>query len=122
MPSSVKSLEHLPGLLQVGIRGDPQVVNQFLGGNLGIVAMPPDMVNHALNQVVVQFLVAVLNEAKEINIDNVLTQPPELVDGVIIHERRVVSDVLVRDIQDAEEVFVKAGTAPASVPRAQLRA
>jgi hypothetical protein len=47
----------------------------------------------------VQFLVAVLNKTKEINTDDVLTELPELVDRVIIHERRVISDVLVRDIQ-----------------------
>ena len=34
-----KELEHLPGLLQVGIRGDLNVVHQFLCGCLGFVAM-----------------------------------------------------------------------------------
>ena len=65
-----EELEYPADLWQVGIGGDPEVVDLFLCGGPGIVAMPPDMVNQALDQVVVQFLVAVLDEAKKINIDD----------------------------------------------------
>lgn len=64
-----EQFENLASLGHVGIGGHPEVVNQFLGGIPGIVAMLPDVMKQALDQIVMQFLVAVLNETEQICID-----------------------------------------------------
>ena len=60
--------EHRSTLWQVVVRGHPEVVDLVFCGGFGVLAMLPDVVEQALNQVVVQLLVAVLNEAKRVNI------------------------------------------------------
>ncbi len=70
MPSSVKQFENLATFRHVGIRGRPEIVNQLLSGVPGIVGMLSDVMKKALDQVVMQFLVTVLNEAEQIHIDN----------------------------------------------------
>ena len=62
-------------------------------GRMVLKSLSPFRFGQALDQVVVQFLVAVLNEAEKIDIDRGFAQLPELVHRVIIHERGVIPDV-----------------------------
>ena len=45
----------------------PSIHLLFCGGP-GLIAVSPHVINQALNQIVVQFLVTVMNEAQEVNI------------------------------------------------------
>ena len=97
--------EHLAALWHVVIGGDAEVVDPLFCGRFGIVAMPPDVMNHALNQVVVQLPEALLNEAQKVHMDHGFAQLPQPVDGVILHERRIVADVLRGYFQMREQLL-----------------
>jgi len=59
-----------------------------------------------LNQIVVQFLVTVMNEAQEVDIHHPFTQLAKPVNGVIAHQGSVVFDVLVGDFQMRQQFLV----------------
>jgi hypothetical protein len=65
------------------------------------------VINQALNQIVVQFLVTVMNEAQEVDIHHAFTQLAKPVNGVIAHQGSVVFDVLVGDFQVRQQFLGK---------------
>ena len=98
-----KQLEYLASLRHVGVRLQPELADPLPGGLPGILVMPTDMVQQALDQVVVQSLVAVLDEAQQVHVNHGFAQLPEPVDRVIIHQRRIIRDVFLRDVETRQQ-------------------
>jgi hypothetical protein len=57
------------------------------------------MINQALNQIIMEFLVTVMNEAQEVYIHHPFIQLPKPVNRVITDQGSVVFHVLVGDFQ-----------------------
>jgi hypothetical protein len=67
-----KEFQHLAGLLQVLIALDVVGIHLFLGGALGLISEPSDVVNQAVDQVVVQPLIAVVDKTEQVDFNNPL--------------------------------------------------
>ena len=61
--------------------------------------------DQGVNQIVVEFLVTVQNEAQQIQIHHAGRHLLQLLHGVVIHQCRVVGDTIVRDPQFGQEMM-----------------
>jgi hypothetical protein len=113
-----KKPKYLAGLWQICVTYDaPSIYLLFCGGP-GLIAVSPHVINQALNQIVVQFLVTVMNEAQEVDKHDPFTQLAKPVNGVIAHQGSVVFDVLVGDFQMRQQFLgnVIKGAHPIAAP------
>jgi hypothetical protein len=85
--------KHFAALRHVVVDGRPEGMHEILRSCLCVIRLLSDVMKQALDQVIVQLPVAMLNETEQIHINGRTAHPPELVRRVIIHERGIVPDV-----------------------------
>ena len=93
-----KQVQHVPGLLQRLIALRTGGIHALFGGGLGRLRILPDVIHEAGNQVVMEALIPMEDEAEQIEVRRPHWQPFELVDGIIVHQGRIVRDALIGNL------------------------
>jgi hypothetical protein len=69
-------------------------IDGFLGGGIDLVAIAPDQGAEGTQQIVVEPLVAVVDEAQQIQVDRLAVHALELVDCVVLDQGGVLAHAL----------------------------
>ncbi len=94
-----EELQHLPCFLHVLIALDLVRIHPVLGDAPRLIDITPDVVDEAVEQIVVQPLIAVVDKAEQVDLNDLLLQLLQPEDGVVGHQRGVVLDALIGDVQ-----------------------
>ena len=86
--------QHLRALFDILAGLELEPVDGLLGGRIDLLDVAPHQGTEGAEQIVVEPLVAVVDEAQQVQMDRLAVHPLELVDGVELDQRGVVAHAL----------------------------
>jgi hypothetical protein len=89
-----EEFQDLPGPVQVLVPLDAGGIHPVLGGRLRGVGVPPDVINQAVDQIVVQAPEAMVGEGQQVDPHEVLVELLQPEDRVVRGQRRIIRDAL----------------------------
>jgi hypothetical protein len=94
-----KELEDLPGLVQVVVALGARRIHTFFGHVLGGIHVLSDVMNQALDQMVMEPLIAVVDKTQQVQVHDPGVQPLQPEDRVIRHQGRIIFDAFLGNLQ-----------------------
>jgi hypothetical protein len=98
-----EEFEDLASLPDLFVALGAVLVDTFLSHVLGRIRIMSHVVQQALDQMVLETLIAMINKAQQIEVPQRLLASFQLVHGVIANQGGVVGDIFVRNTQTGEE-------------------
>ena len=98
-----EELQDLPGLVQVLVPLDARGIYPLFGGRLRRVGEPPDVINQAVDQIIIQTPVAMVGEGQQVDPHEVLVELLQPEDRVVRDQRRIIRDAFVGDLEMGQQ-------------------